>query len=90
MNKFLIFFKSGQDQLSRVFDIVDQAEACRSATAKNFNIRHVDVLNTGDPDLTHWSGQQTIECVTVVNNAVVDRKASPAPVDVGLMVRNLP
>ncbi|HSB13974.1 MAG TPA: hypothetical protein VLE22_05915 [Bryobacteraceae bacterium] len=90
MNKFLIFFKSGQDQLSRVFDIVDQAEACRSATGKSFNIRHVDVSDAGDPDLPHWSGQRTIECVTVVNNAVFDRRVSPPPVDIGVMVRNLP
>ena len=90
MNKFLIFFRSGQDQLSRVFDILDQAEACRSATSKSFNVREVDVSIQGDPDLAHWSGQQTIECVTVVNSAVQDRKVLPPPVDVGLMVRNLP
>lgn len=90
MAKFLIFYRSGQDRISRVSDIFDQAEACKAATAKSFAIRHVDLLNPRDPDRTHWGLRQTIECVTVVNNMVIERTALPADVDVERMVGNLP
>lgn len=90
MTKFLIFYKSGQDRLSRVSAILDQAEACMAATAKSFAIRHVDLLNRQDPDCAHWSLRRTIECVTVVNDTVLERMALPADVDVERMVRNLP
>jgi hypothetical protein len=90
MTKFLIFYKSGQDRLSRVSAILDQAEALMAATAKSFAIRHVDLLNPRDPDCAHWSLRRTIECVTVVNNKVLDRMTLPADVDVERMVRNLP
>lgn len=90
MSKFLIFYRSGQDRLSRVSDIFDKAEACMAATAKSFAVRPVDLLNARDPDRTHWGLRQTIECVTVVNNKVIERAALPADMDVERMVRNLP
>ena len=90
MNKFLIFFKRGQDLQSRVDGIKEQAQACQAATAKSFMIRAVDLLVVGDPDAKYWSGAATIECVTVVQDAVADRDVMPAPASVGGMVRSLP
>ncbi len=90
MNKFLIFFKRGQDQQSRVDAIRGQAEACQYATAKAFSIRAVDVSVAGDADLKHWCGNTTIECVTTAQNAVVDREVMPPASGVGRLVRGLP
>jgi len=90
MGRFLIFFKYGQDQGLTVDGISNQAEACQSATGKNFGIRRVEVSAAGDPDLVHWSKLATIECVTVVDDKVKDRATNPPPYRIGVMVRNLP
>ena len=90
MKEFFIYYWSGQDPDLAVQAYEDRVRQVAEELDCSLIVRRVDVPGASQEDKKHWSGNCTIECVSVDDGQAKERTAcSPAVGALNPLVRNL-
>ncbi len=87
--KFVIYYKSGSDPLDAVRHYHSRARLAARDLKKAVCLADVDVVWNDSEAERFWSRQRTIECVSVRNDSVIERRPNPTDAALKQMIENL-
>jgi hypothetical protein len=90
VKELFIYFFGGQDPELSIQAYEDKARQVASSLSCRLIVRRVDVSTASSEQKQHWNGGCTIECVTVLDGAALERTAcTPLPAALDPLIRNL-